>query len=95
MILANVFWLGCTTISAPVKEYNLAMVALQSAKKARAPQWASGFYHQAEEACRRGQIFFQDRLYAEAKREFELCREKGEKAENTARLEQWKQGEPF
>lgn len=86
---------GCVTQSPPVIEYNLALVALEAARKFDSAKWASGQYHKAEESCRRAQILYRERYYREAKAEFEKCRLSAEKAENIARLEKWKRGEIF
>jgi hypothetical protein len=83
------------TTKAPVEQYNLAALALESAKAVEAGKHASGHYHKAQESYRKAQILFKAREYEKAREEFDMAREEAEKAENISRLIRWKNGEIF
>jgi ABC-type uncharacterized transport system auxiliary subunit len=93
LLLLVVFLGGCVLTQPPVEEYTLAKVALDSAKAVEAPRHSSGYYHQAEEAYRKGKEFFEDRDYTDAKKQFLKAKSAAEKAENSARLIRHKNGE--
>lgn len=84
---------GCQTTPRPIKEYSIARVALDSARSADAPRHSPGFWHQAEEAYRRGQLAYRNRNWSEALDEFTKAKLAAEKAENSARLIRQKSGE--
>lgn len=83
---------GCST-GRPTLEYVLAKQAFSSAKEVEASRYAPGFYHRAEEAYRRGVVFFNSHSYKEAIDEFKQARSFAEKAENVARIQRQKNGE--
>ena len=83
---------GCAT-EPPLVEYTLARTALRSASDCESARFAPGFWHDAEEAFRRGEEFFKKENYSEAKEEFLLARAFAEKSENSARLQRFKSGE--
>jgi hypothetical protein len=85
--------LGCQTVPAPVEDYSLARAALDAARAVQAPRHSSGFWHQAEEAYRKGRAFYEDRDYIKAKEQFIRARISAEKAENSARLIRQKTGD--
>ncbi|MCS6837528.1 MAG: DUF4398 domain-containing protein [Bdellovibrionaceae bacterium] len=93
VFLASVGFGGCATISAPVAEYNLAFAALGAARKVEAARYASGDFHRAEEACRRGKILFEAKTYGEARLELQKCQYYAEMAETSTRVLRWKKGE--
>lgn len=84
--------MGCAT-EPPVVEYTLARTAIRAAQEYESARYAPGFWHDAEEAYRRGEEFFRKENFAEAKEEFLLAKTFAEKSENTARLMRFKAGE--
>ncbi|KYG63345.1 DUF4398 domain-containing protein [Bdellovibrio bacteriovorus] len=77
---------SCQTVPAPVEDYSLARAALDAARSVQAARHSPGYWHQAEEAYRKGRIYFEDRDYSKAKEQFVRARVSAEKAENSARL---------
>lgn len=84
---------GCQTVSAPIEDYSFARAALDAARSVQAPRHSPGYWHQAEEAYRKGRIYFEDRDYAKAREQFVRARISAEKAENSARLIRQKSGD--
>ena len=78
--------LGCQTVPAPIEDYSLARAAVDAARSVQAARHSPGYWHQAEEAYRKGRIYFQDRDYLKAKEQFVRAKAAAEKAENSARL---------
>jgi hypothetical protein len=85
--------LGCQTVPAPVEDYSLARAAIDAARVVQAARHSPGYWHQAEEAYRKGRIYFDDRDYQKAKEQFVRARFAAEKAENSARLIRQKTGD--
>lgn len=77
---------GCQTVPAPVEDYSLARAAIDAARSVQAARHSPGFWHQAEEAYRKGRFYYEDRDYSKAKEQFVRARIAAEKAENSARL---------
>lgn len=92
-LLLSAFFLGCQTIPAPLEEYSLARAAIDAARSAQAARLSSGYWHQAEEAYRKGRNYYQERDYERAKEQFIRARLAAEKAENSARLIRQKNGD--
>ena len=86
-------FVGCQSTPRPIEEYALARAALDAAKEVQAARYASGHWHQADEAYRQGVAYYEDRDWAYAKEEFIKARIAAEKAENAARLIRQKTGE--
>ena len=84
---------GCQTVSKPTEDYVIARAALDAAKQVEAARYSPGFWNQAEEAYRKAKIFYDDREYEAAKKEFIKAKMAAEKAENSARLIRLKNGE--
>lgn len=84
--------IGCSTPQ-PVEEYTLARTALQFAKDQDAPRYAPSYWHQAEEAYRKGEVNFKNHDYGDAGEEFIKAKEFAEKAENATRAQKYKSGE--
>jgi hypothetical protein len=84
---------GCVTAPAPQEEYVLARAAIESARTVESARHSPGNYHQAEEAFRKAKTLFEEREYDEAKDYFIKARVAAEKAENSARLIRFKNGE--
>lgn len=84
---------GCQTVPAPLEEYSLARAAIEAARNVQASRHSPGYWHQADEAYRKGQVFYRDRNWARARTEFIRARIAAEKAENSARLIRQKTGE--
>ena len=78
--------LGCQTTPAPIEDYSLARAAIDAARSVQAARHSPGYWHQAEEAYRKGRIYYDDRDYSKAKEQFVRARICAEKAENSARL---------
>ena len=78
--------LGCQTVPAPIEDYSLARAAIDAARSVQAARHSPGYWHQAEEAYRKGRIYFNDRDYLKAKEQFARAKSAAEKAENSARL---------
>lgn len=78
--------LGCQTVPAPIEDYSLARAALDAARTVQASRHSPGYWHQAEEAYRKGRIYFEDRDFGKAKEQFVRARMAAERAENSARL---------
>ena len=79
----------------PIEEYTLARAALQAAKVSGATSAAPGFWHRAEENYRKGEKAFDLNDNILAKELFERAREYAEKAENAARLQNFRTGGGF
>lgn len=77
---------GCQTVPAPMDDYSLARAALEAARSVQAPRHSPGYWHQAEEAYRKGRVYYEDRDYIKAKQQFIRARLSAERAENSARL---------
>ncbi len=77
---------GCQTVPAPIEDYSLARAAVDAARSVQAARHSPGYWHQAEEAYRKGRIYFQDRDYLKAKEQFVRAKIAAERAENSARL---------
>ncbi len=84
---------SCQTVSLPLEEYTLARAALEAARNVQASRHSSGFWSQADQAYRRGQEYYRDHNWSQAKEEFLKARFAAEKAENSARLIRQKTGE--
>ncbi len=77
---------SCQTVPAPLEDYSLARAALEAARSVQAARHSPGYWHQAEEAYRKGRIYYDDRDFAKAKEQFVRARISAERAENSARL---------
>ncbi|MNT50368.1 hypothetical protein D3C72_1872850 [compost metagenome] len=77
---------GCQTVPAPIEDYSLARAALDAARSVQAARHSPTYWHQAEEAYRKGRVYYQDRDYGKAKEQFVRSRISAERAENSARL---------
>lgn len=84
---------GCQTVPVPIEDYSFARAALDAARSVQAARHSPGHWHQAEEAYRKGRIYFEDRDYSKAKEQFVRARVAAEKAENSARLIRQKTGD--
>ena len=94
--LISFLWLlnlvGCVG-NPPLEEYTLAKIAIDAAKAVDAPRHSSGYYHQAEESYTKAKELYNDRDYVAAKKLFLRAKQTAEKAENSARLIRYKNGE--
>lgn len=84
---------ACATGEPPVEDYVLARSALDSARAIDSARYSPGNFHKAEVSYRKAKGMYEDREYGKARDEFRSAREFAEKAENTARLMQFKTGE--
>lgn len=66
---------------------------MDAARAVQAARHSPGYWHQAEEAYRKGRIYFEDRDFAKAKIQFNRARVAAERAENSARLIRQRTGE--
>jgi hypothetical protein len=85
--------LGCQTGPVPLDEYTLARAAIDAARDVQAPRLSPGFWHQAEEAYRKGRLLYRDSRWDEARIEFIKAKQAAEKAENGARLNRQRTGD--
>ncbi|MBK7960180.1 MAG: DUF4398 domain-containing protein [Bdellovibrionales bacterium] len=92
-MVSTVVFLGCQSIPPPIEEYAIARAAIDAAKSVQAPRHSPGFWHQAEEAYRKGRLLYSDRDWSGARTEFLKSRAAAEKAENSARLIRQKNGD--
>lgn len=77
---------SCQTVPVPIEDYSFARAAIDAARSVQAARHSPGYWHQAEEAYRKGRIYFEDRDFAKAKEQFVRARIAAERAENSARL---------
>lgn len=84
MILGGL--VSCQTVAVPIEDYSLARAALEAARAVQAARHSPGYWHQAEDAYRKGRIYFEDRDYSKAKEQFIRARQSAERAENSSRL---------
>ena len=84
---------GCQSVPAPIDEYALARAAIEAARTVQAPRHSPGYWHQADEAYRRGRVYYDDRDFRRAKEQFVRARIAAERAENSARLIRQKTGD--
>ncbi len=85
---------ACVTLPPPpIEQYTLARAAIDAAKAVDAARYSPGYFHKAELAYRTAQTAYEDRDYETASEEFRSAREYAEKAENSARLTRFKNGE--
>ncbi|MEK6774944.1 MAG: DUF4398 domain-containing protein [Bdellovibrionota bacterium] len=85
--------MSCQSVPMPLDDYALARSALDAARNVQAPRHSPGHWHQAENAYRKGQIYYRDQDWEKAKENFLKARLSAEKAENAARLIRQKTGE--
>lgn len=93
LFLTQALAAGCASAPPPMEEYVFARAAIESAQLIEASRYSPGFYHQAIENYRKGEILFGDRQYKEANEFFKKAKIAAEKAENSARLTRHKNGE--
>lgn len=87
------FILGCQTTPMPLEEYTIARAAIDAAQSVHASRYSAGYWQQAQEAYRRGQLYYRDRDWSQAREQFIKARVAAEKAENSARLIRQKTGD--
>lgn len=92
-ILFFAVMVGCQTTPAPKEDYALARAAIEAARAAQAARHSPGYWHQAEEAYRKGRIYYEDNDFNKAREQFIRARLAAEKAENSARLIRQKSGD--
>ena len=85
---------SCMTLPPPpIDHYTLARAAIDAAKIVDAAKYSPGYFHKAEVSYRAAQKAYDNREYNEAMESFRLAKEFAEKAENSARLIRFKNGE--
>jgi hypothetical protein len=58
ILLTSLFCLvACVTTKPPVDEYALARAAIEAAQNVQSARHSPGYWHQAEEAYRKGQLY--------------------------------------
>ena len=92
-LLAVVASLASGCVSFPIEDYNLARAAMDAAREKDAARFAPGWWYKAEEAYKQAVRLYRERSFGPARDYFIQARFLAEKAENTARLEQFKTGE--
>lgn len=95
-----VFFIGLTVFAitacvgpAPIDDYNLAYTALNSAKKAGASRFATGFLAKANDYYKEAQKLYKDREYEKARVAFKQAKLFAERAENVSALKRAQTGE--
>lgn len=83
---------GCVAGPKPYSEYSLAFVALDAAKRAEAPRYASGYWTKAESLYRQGEQAYKVNDNTAAQEYFQQARKYAEKAENATRLKKFQSG---
>jgi hypothetical protein len=78
---------------APVDDYNLAYTAMNSAKKAGASRFATGYLAKANDYYKEAQKFYKDRDYQKASIAFKQAKLFAERAENLSALKRAQTGE--
>ncbi len=91
LILSVLLLISCS--HAPMQEYALARAALHSAKQVEAGRYDPTTFHRAEEAYRKGELYFKNEDFGDAESQFEIAKAAAEKAEDTARIQRFKTGE--
>lgn len=86
LVLISLSLSACQSVPAPLEEYTLARAAIDAAKSVQAARHSPGYWHQAEEAYRKGRMHYKDRDWSSARENFVKARIAAEKAENSARL---------
>jgi len=84
---------ACVVAPVPIEDYALARAALAAAKAVDAAKYSPGHFHKAETAYKRAENLLQTKETDEAQLEFINARQWAEKAENSARLIRFKNGE--
>ncbi len=84
---------ACQTAPVPIEDYSLARAAMEAARVVQAARYSPSLWHQAEEAYRKGKIYYEDRDYGRAKEQFVRARVAAERAELSARLTRQKTGD--
>lgn len=85
--------LSCVNKEVPTEEYNLARIALQSAKDSEAKRYAPRLYTKARGFMRKAERAYEERYFKESADYFKRSRYYSEKAENKARVKMFSQGE--
>lgn len=91
--LGSILLSGCITFPPPIDDFALARAALEAARAVESSRYSPGYWSQAEESFRRARVFYNEREYELAQKEFIRARAAAEKAENSARLIRTKNGE--
>lgn len=79
----------------PIEEYNLAHLAINTAKAAGGEKYNPGIINQAEETYQQALKLYGNREYEKAKEEFIRSRKLAEKAEVRTRVKKYELGETF
>ena len=77
----------------PLEDYNLAYIAVESARSSQSAKHAPAMWTQAERAYQEGQEFFKKDKFEEAEKAFVRARTFAERAENISRLKKFETGE--
>ena len=92
-LLLTSFVVSCVNLEVPRHEFNLARTAYIAAKESEAARYSPNLFHKSERYLKRAEQLFKDRRYDRATSYFRKSRYYAERAENVARLKQFKQGE--
>lgn len=93
LLVVSVVISSCVTAPPPNEEYSLAKVAIEAARSVQAVKYSPGYWHKAEEYYRQGRILYSEREYIAAKEVFIKARISAERAENSARVLRYKNGD--
>ncbi len=92
VLSAVVIGLGGCVGPAPIRDYNLANTALESAKRAKAPEVAPGYWARARQYYREAQKYYKNQEYEKARALFKKARLFAERAENFTVLKNMREG---
>ncbi len=85
---------GCATPQRPpIESYNLAYMAVESARQLQAVKYAPALWAKAEQHYREGQDYFKRENFQAADGAFLKARNFAERAENVTRLKRFELGE--
>lgn len=92
VLISALFLLGACVGPAPIKEYNIANTALQSARGAKAPSYAPGYWSRAQKSYFLAEKLYSEGKFEEAKAAFLKAKLFAERAENYTVLKVMKDG---
>lgn len=84
---------ACVSMEPPILDFTLAETALKAAQAVQAVRYSPAHWHEAEEFYRQAKILFNEREYEQAQELFNKARISAERAENSARLIRFRNGE--
>ena len=93
VIVIVAMWLSACAGAPPYRDYVIAHMAMQAARKSEAPQLAARQWQQAQALYRQGVNLYKGRKYKAAQKFFLNARRQAEQAENLSRLKKHRSNE--